>query len=198
LGRLLRRIKSILINKLLEGIDRIKVGDRTITIYADYYDLPDLTVDPALATGRVWMLGGLLKWSPDGVAINFVGKDSVGGLDLAAHASRHLSGGADEVLNLTNVNTAIGFNVADHSGRHVAGGVDAIFNQNLNTTDTVAFAQVTVGDLAFTDIECPLCGKKFEEGDKLALLVREIGIRDGRPEVRAIPAHEGCVNEPRA
>ena len=30
-------------------------------------------------------------------------------MDIEAHASRHVNGGDDEVLNLSNINTAVGF-----------------------------------------------------------------------------------------
>ena len=52
-------------------------------------------------------------------------------MDLEAHASRHLSGGADEVLNLTNINNAIGFSVEAHASRHAHGGADAIADNAL-------------------------------------------------------------------
>ena len=52
-------------------------------------------------------------------------------MDLEAHASRHLSGGADEVLNLTNINNAIGFSVDAHASRHAYGGADALADNAL-------------------------------------------------------------------
>ena len=52
-------------------------------------------------------------------------------MDLEAHASRHLSGGADEVLNLTNINNAIGFSVDAHASRHAHGGADALADNAL-------------------------------------------------------------------
>jgi len=52
-------------------------------------------------------------------------------MDLEAHASRHLSGGADEVLNLTNINNAVGFSVDAHASRHAYGGTDALADNAL-------------------------------------------------------------------
>jgi len=52
-------------------------------------------------------------------------------MNIEAHASRHLSGGADEVLNLTNINNAIGFSVDAHASRHAHGGADAIADNAL-------------------------------------------------------------------
>jgi len=52
-------------------------------------------------------------------------------MDLEAHASRHLSGGADEVLNLTNINDAVGFSVDAHASRHAHGGADALADNAL-------------------------------------------------------------------
>jgi len=37
--------------------------------------------------------------------------------------------------------------IPKHAIDHQAGGVDQLFNQNLNTTDNVTFARVTVSDL---------------------------------------------------
>ncbi|MHC1610727.1 MAG: hypothetical protein ACXQTW_03860 [Candidatus Methanospirareceae archaeon] len=42
------------------------------------------------------------------------------------HASTHLKGGSDEVLNLTNINNAIGFSIDSHESRHEYGGDDEI------------------------------------------------------------------------
>jgi len=47
-------------------------------------------------------------------------------MDIEAHASRHVNGGDDEVLNLSNINTAIGFSVDAHASRHASGGADEI------------------------------------------------------------------------
>jgi len=57
-------------------------------------------------------------------------------MDLETHASRHLSGGADEVLNLTNINNAIGFSVDAHASRHAYGGADAL------TDNALRFSQI--------------------------------------------------------
>ncbi len=52
-------------------------------------------------------------------------------MNIEAHASRHLSGGADEVLNLTNINNAVGFSVDAHASRHAYGGTDALADNAL-------------------------------------------------------------------
>lgn len=44
----------------------------------------------------------------------------------SVHGETHRKGGADEVLNITNINDAIGFNVESHSSRHKSGGSDEL------------------------------------------------------------------------
>ncbi|PUA31024.1 MAG: hypothetical protein B9J98_08170 [Candidatus Terraquivivens tikiterensis] len=46
----------------------------------------------------------------------------------APHKETHLTGGVDEVLNLTNINNAIGFRVDYHYARHSYGGADPVYN----------------------------------------------------------------------
>jgi len=46
----------------------------------------------------------------------------------APHKATHLKGGVDEVLNLTNINTAIGFSIDAHHTRHESYGIDPVCN----------------------------------------------------------------------
>ncbi len=50
------------------------------------------------------------------------------------------------------------------------------------------YGTVHYGDLAFTEKRCEICGEKFEEGDKVSLIVNEVK-EDG---TYLVPKHEGC------
>jgi hypothetical protein len=52
----------------------------------------------------------------------------------SAHASSHLKGGADEVLNLSNINAAVGFSIDAHASRHKQGGADEVVGVVLQGT----------------------------------------------------------------
>jgi hypothetical protein len=73
-----------------------------------------------------------LKGGADEV-LNLSNINAAVGFSIDAHASRHVKGGADEVLNLTNVNSAVGFDVSAHASRHLKGAIDEVLNlTNLN------------------------------------------------------------------
>jgi hypothetical protein len=69
-----------------------------------------------------------------------------GGVDLysllTAHAARHLKGGADEVLNLANINNAVGFDISAHGSRHEKGGADEIKVLGSVTLDDATLASL--------------------------------------------------------
>jgi len=56
-------------------------------------------------------------------------------------------------INATEVEIPknVAMSVAAHATRHESGGADELFDQNLNTTDNVQFAQVTVADLVMNN-----------------------------------------------
>jgi len=60
------------------------------------------------------------------------GPDEVVGVTPGAHASTHLSGGVDEVLNLANINAAVGFSLEAHKSRHASGGADALTDADID------------------------------------------------------------------
>jgi len=87
----------------------------------------------------------------------------------------------DEV-NATEVEIPknVAMNIATHAGRHEVGGADELFDQNLNTTDNVQFAQVSVADLVMDNdwrfTEHPDHGVvlKSPEGRIFKLIVEEL------------------------
>jgi len=64
-------------------------------------------------------------------------------MDIEAHASRHVNGGDDEVLNLSNINTAVGFSVDAHASRHEKGGADEVTALGSISLDDVTLASLT-------------------------------------------------------
>jgi len=87
----------------------------------------------------------------------------------------------DEV-NATEVEIPknVAMNIAGHAARHDAGGADELFDQSLNTTDNVQFAQVSVADIVMDNdwrlTEHPDYGivLKSPEGRVFKLIVEEL------------------------
>jgi len=78
MGRVTELLKTKFINWLFKDVEfvelrvkRIKVGDGTIVVTLDYWDLAPLTADPPLAAGRMWYRSDLetYRYSPDGVGV---------------------------------------------------------------------------------------------------------------------------------
>jgi len=93
-------------------------------------------------------------------------------MDLEAHASRHLSGGADEVLNLTNINDAIGFSVDAHASRHVEGGADPISGLTASqlAANTILFKiPVLIPDSPQTGLAADSTGTKWTSNFKFRI-----------------------------
>jgi len=74
----------------------------------------------------------------------------------------------------------VAMNIAAHAARHDAGGADELFDQSLNTTDNVQFAQVSVADLVmdndwgFTEHSDHGVVLKSPEGRVFKLIVEEL------------------------
>jgi len=87
----------------------------------------------------------------------------------------------DEVNGVeTNLPKNVAMNIAGHAARHDAGGADELFDQSLNTTDNVQFAQVSVADIVMDNdwrlTEHPDYGivLKSPEGRIFKLIVEEL------------------------
>jgi len=136
--RMLRRLLGLLRGEL--HVDRIKAkeaevqklkaGKHTVDIENTYIHISGATpyvrfegTEAGAADKGIKEDSGTLK------IYDFSAASDV--MDLEAHASRHLSGGADEVLNLTNINNAVGFSVDAHASRHAYGGADALADNAL-------------------------------------------------------------------
>ena len=144
--RMLRRLLGLLRGEL--HVDRIKAkeaevrklkaGEHTVDIENTYIHISGATpyirfegTEAGAADKGIKEDSGTLK------IYDFSAASDV--MDLEAHASRHLSGGADEVLNLTNINNAIGFSVEAHASRHLSGGADEVLNLT-NINNAIGFS----------------------------------------------------------
>ena len=136
--KVLKRLVGLLRGELLVDklrakeaeVHRLKAGKHTVDIENTYIHISGATpyvrfegTEAGAADKGIKEDAGTLK------IYDFAAASDV--MDLEAHASRHLSGGADEVLNLTNINNAIGFSVDAHASRHAYGGADAIADNAL-------------------------------------------------------------------
>jgi len=81
--------------------------------------LSDLVVD----VDKDWAKKNIVNFGPNGIDLHGM---------VTSHANRHVKGGADEVLNLANINDAVGFSLEAHASRHAVGGADEIPDNALN------------------------------------------------------------------
>jgi hypothetical protein len=99
----MRWLKRRLIGWLLKDVEieelkvrKLRIGESTVTIDANSITLPALTADPALAEGKLWYRADLDRLQ---YAIDTATKREIpfGTIDVDAHASRHVAGGADAI-----------------------------------------------------------------------------------------------------
>ncbi|MEM2475344.1 MAG: hypothetical protein QW407_05410 [Thermofilaceae archaeon] len=87
-----------LLDKEVNGVIDHADGSVTTAKLAtlDHATLAPRTSNPALVAGRIWYRSdlGLLSYSPDGTTVRMI---PYGTINVDAHASRHLSGGADAI-----------------------------------------------------------------------------------------------------
>lgn len=54
---------------------------------------------------------------------------------------------------------------------------------------------ITSGDLAWEETECHYCGKRFKNGEKLAITVKEMREKDGELLTYTVPVHFTCPKD---
>ena len=165
----MNRLKQRLVNYLLRDahIDELHIGAHSIVVTGDVIKMNPLATDPTTpAEGWVWHLAGtthLLKFH-DGTSIKDIGTGATPG----AHA---LAGAQHNADTLANLNAKISdATLDDSSAARTPASHDntkhSDINQSLLTTDNVAFAQVTVGDLVMRN------GYRFTEHKKYGIVLK--------------------------
>jgi len=91
--------------------------------------LKDLVID----VDKDWAKKNITNFGPNGIDLHGM---------VTSHASRHVKGGADELLNLTNINNAVGFSLEAHAARHEKGGADEIKALGAISIDEVTLASL--------------------------------------------------------
>ena len=165
----MNKLKQKLVNYLLRDahIDELHIGAHSIVVTGDVIKMNPLATDPTTpAEGWIWHLAGtthLLKFH-DGVSIKDIGEGTAPG----AHA---LAGAQHNADTLANLNAKISdATLDDSSAARTPASHDntqhSDINQSLLTTDNVAFAQVTIGDLVMKN------GYRFTEHKKYGIVLK--------------------------